>query len=34
MTDAYLFTEWQCGKCGRGHPDKCDAEDCCVEVTA
>lgn len=32
MTDAYLFTEWQCGNCGRGHSDKCDAQGCCVEV--
>jgi hypothetical protein len=34
MTDAYLFSEWQCGNCGRGFPDKNDAEECCKEVKA
>lgn len=34
VTDAYLFSEWQCGNCGRGFPDKNDAEECCKEVTA
>ena len=33
MSDAYLFSEWQCGNCGRGFPDKNDAEECC-EVKA